>query len=151
MSAFSKYEILVVDHDPSVREFMEQLLVSEGYGVTTAEDGFKALLELIKRTPDVILSDLVTPRISGAELFSIVQRHFPDIVTVAMSGGSSLDGALPPGVIADGLFAKGSNPKELLATLAQLLCAAPPRNCIQSPKITPACALLNENDWRELL
>ena len=150
MSAFSKYEILVVDNDPGVREVMEQLLVSEGYGVTTAEDGFKALLELIKRTPDVILSDLVMPRISGTELFSIVQRHFPDIVTVVMSGSCG-DGALPPGVFADGLFAKGANPKELLATLAQLLCAAPPRNCIHSPKIIPTCVLLNGNDWRELL
>jgi CheY-like chemotaxis protein len=48
MPTRSKYQILVVDDDPSVRETVAMLLMSAGYEVGVAEDGFRALLQLRK-------------------------------------------------------------------------------------------------------
>jgi CheY-like chemotaxis protein len=83
----SKRQILVVDDDPSVRETLALLLISAGYDVATAGDGFGALLQLRKMLPDVIVTDLDMPDMSGFELLSVVRRRFPRILTQAKSGG----------------------------------------------------------------
>jgi CheY-like chemotaxis protein len=54
--------------DPSVREAVATLLISAGYDVTIAEDGFGALLQLRKMRPNVIVSDLDMPTMPGYEL-----------------------------------------------------------------------------------
>src|SRR5437016_7486928 len=120
MATPSKREVLVVDDEPSVRESVAVLLMSAGYDVTAAEDGFGALLQLRKMLPDVIVSDLNMPQMSGYELLSVVRRRFPQIMTVAMSGDYQGD-AVPSEVIADSFFAKGQSPKRLLATVADLI------------------------------
>jgi CheY-like chemotaxis protein len=120
MATPSKREVLVVDDDPSVRETIAMQLMSAGYDVAAAEDGFGALLQLRKMLPDVIVSDLNMPQMSGYELLSVVRRRFPQIMTVAMSGDYQ-GAAVPSGVIADSFFAKGQSPKGLLATIAVLI------------------------------
>src|SRR6184192_1632849 len=87
----SKRQILVVDDDPYVRETVALLLISAGYDVFTARNGFDALLQLRKMLPDVIVSDLDMPDMSGFELLSVVRRRFPRILTLAMSGAHSDD------------------------------------------------------------
>jgi CheY-like chemotaxis protein len=87
MSHPSGCQILVVDDEPGVRDSVAMLLTSHGYGVVTAENGFDALLQLRRSLPDVILSDLNMPQMSGFELLSVVRRRFPEIAVVAMSGG----------------------------------------------------------------
>jgi CheY-like chemotaxis protein len=95
-------------------------LAHRNYDVAAAKDGFGALLQLRKMLPDVVVSDLNMPRMSGYELLSIVRRRFPQIMTVAMSGDYEGD-TVPSGVIADGFFPKGQTPKSLLATIATLI------------------------------
>jgi CheY-like chemotaxis protein len=103
MATPSKRQILVVDDDPSLRETFAMLLVSAGYDVQVAGDGFSALLELRKMLPDAIISDLNMPRMSGFEFLSIVRRRFPEILTVAMSGAHGGEES-PPGVVADAVL-----------------------------------------------
>ena len=90
-----KYRILVVDDEPSIRQISEVLLVKKGYEVRTAGDGFEALVELRRALPDVIISDLTMPNMSGFELLSIVRRRFPQIPIIVISAASP---ALPPAV-----------------------------------------------------
>jgi CheY-like chemotaxis protein len=92
MSNAAKRQILVVDDNQAIRETFALLLMSAGYDVVVAEDGFAALSQLRKLLPDVIVSDLEMPRMSGFELLSVVRRRFPQILTVAMSGAYSDDG-----------------------------------------------------------
>lgn len=120
MATPSKHEVLVVDDDPSIRESLAMVLVSAGYDVSTAHDGFTALLQLRRTLPDLIVSDLNMPEMSGYELLSIVRHRFPQIMTVAMSGDYQGD-AVPSGVVADCFFAKGHSPKALLASIASLI------------------------------
>jgi CheY-like chemotaxis protein len=120
MSSPSKRSILVVDDELIIRESLGLLLVSSGYDVSTAKDGFAALLHLGHALPDLIVSDLNMPQMSGYELLSVVRRRFPTIMTVAMSGDYQGE-AVPSGVIADSFFAKGQSPKSLVATVAALI------------------------------
>jgi len=61
-------QILVVDDDLSVRESVAMSLMAAGYDVVAAEDGFRALSQLRKKLPDVVLSDLDMPGMSGFDL-----------------------------------------------------------------------------------
>jgi CheY-like chemotaxis protein len=103
----SKRQILVVDDDPCVLETVALLLISAGYDVSTAGDGFGALLHLRRMLPDVIVSDLDMPDMSGFELLSLVRRRFPRMLTLTMSGAYAGD-EVPPEVIADGFYATGA-------------------------------------------
>ena len=116
----SKIHILVVDDELSVRESLEMLLTSEGYDVATAEDGFSALLQIEGMPPDLIISDLNMPRMSGFELLPVARKRFPKIKIVAMSGGYH-GNDLPLGVVADGFFAKGQRAQHLLTTITGLI------------------------------
>lgn len=127
MPSPAKCQILVVDDDPSVRETVAMSLMAAGYDVVAAEDGFRALSQLRKKLPDLMLSALDMPGMSGFELLSVVRRRFPQISTVAMSG-AYVGNELPFGVIADGFFAKGGQPKNLLRTIQRLLLTAPARS-----------------------
>src|SRR6478672_3843969 len=118
----AKQEILVVDDDEGVRDSLELLLKSAGYTVSTAIHGFDALLQLKKRLPAIVLSDLSMPQMSGFELLSVVRRRFPQISVIAMSGAYHSGESIPGGVIADAFYPKGpGTPEMLLRIVADLI------------------------------
>lgn len=122
MSNTLQYQLLVVDDEPGVRESTAMLLTARGYMVRTAEHGLDALLQIKKQKPDLIISDLNMPQMSGFELLSIVRRRFPEIPVVAVSGAYDFSGHVPSGVIADAFYAKGQHhPSDLLRTVASLI------------------------------
>ncbi len=137
MSNPSKRQILVVDDNAGVRETISLSLINAGYDVIVAEDGFAALSQLKKTLPDVIVSDLEMPRMTGFELLSVVRRRFPQILTVAMSGGYSND-AVPVGVVADGFYAKGGQPKNLFRAIERLMDSVLARSSAHMREIAPA-------------
>ena len=145
MATPSKHQVLVVDDDPSVRETVTVLLMSAGYDVAAAEDGFGALLHLRQTVPDLMVSDLNMPNMSGFELLSVVRRRFPQILTVAMSGAYQ---ELPPAVIADGFYAKGDHPKSLFRTVEELLRSAPALSSDHHRRLAPAWIPRNGHDSR---
>ena len=61
-------KILVVDDDPDMREALQMILESGGYTVVMAEDGEKCLLKLKEEQPDLIILDLLMPRMDGFEV-----------------------------------------------------------------------------------
>jgi CheY-like chemotaxis protein len=115
------HRILVVDDKAAIRELFVRLLQNEGYTVTTAENGFDALLKLKHFLPAVIISDLNMPRMSGFELLSVVRRRFPHISVIASSGAYARS-AVPTGVLADAFYAKGQDdPETLIKKVAALI------------------------------
>src|SRR5579864_4583992 len=122
MSDAAKHEILVVDDDSAIRDSLGLVLQSSGYDVTKATNGFDALLQLKRRLPSIVLSDLNMPQMSGFEFLSVVRRRFPQISVIAMSGAYHSGDAVPGGVIADAFYSKGrSSPEALLNTVAELI------------------------------
>lgn len=58
-------KILVVDDDPSIREILSIQLTRLGFNVSTADDGLEAVASFKAGAPDVILMDLMMPRLDG--------------------------------------------------------------------------------------
>jgi CheY-like chemotaxis protein len=100
--------LLIVDDEPSIRQLLSQMLNEIGYRARCAEDGFTALREIRNEAPQLLLSDLRMPGMSGFELLSVVRRRFPAIQTIAMSGSFS-GNEVPSGVAADAFYQKGSS------------------------------------------
>src|SRR6185437_8095735 len=120
-----KGRILIVDDDPSIRATVSMLLAARGYDVKAAENGFDALLQIKTHMPELIISDLNMPQMSGFEFLSVIRRRFPQVLVVAMSGAFEAGDAVPGGVIADAFYAKGANnPEILLRLVADLLLTA---------------------------
>ncbi len=87
--------ILVVDDDAITRAFLSDLLVHEGYDVSVAENGRKALEVLQGKVPDLIISDVLMPEMGGFELFKKVQeeddlQNLPFIFLTALDDGDSM-------------------------------------------------------------
>lgn len=130
------YRVLVVDDDPRVLQVSRLVLEAKGYEVRTANEGFEALVELRRSLPDVIISDLKMPNMSGFELLSVVRRRFPHIPVIAISGEFS--GESPAGLIADAFFTKGGyGADELFRKIADLVSQSPLRPSSAKPDRAP--------------
>ncbi len=135
----AKVKLLIVDDDKSVRESLSQLFTEFGHSVRSAEDGSSALLGIYQEIPNIILSDLHMPRMSGFEFLTVVRRRFPAIRVIAMSGAFSGDD-IPPRLAADAFYEKGPKLSPLLQIVQAMtseepspplhqLASAPIRNC----------------------
>jgi CheY-like chemotaxis protein len=139
VSETQKRRILVVDDDASVRASLELILNSAGYEVIMAEHGLEALLQLrVPPIPDVIITDLNMPQMSGFEFLSVVRRRFPEIPVIAASGAYEMSDQVPAGVIADAFFAKGQHsPKDILRPVAELLEPSEERAVRRGQRLAP--------------
>jgi len=122
--------ILIADDDLGIRRTLAELLTDEGCEVETARDGAEALAKLGQRRFDVVLSDVVMPKMDGYELFTTVRRRFPDLPMLMMTAfhydrdhvikRSRMEGL--EGVI----FKKPVDRERLRAVLVDLLAARAP-------------------------
>lgn len=113
--------ILVVDDHGSTRRALRDLLVDEGYSVDTAADGIEAL-EIVERwRPDVILSDLRMPRMSGEALVEHLRRGHPEIPVIVITARPDAERR------GDGLAEIITKPVEFSDLLDRVNAAAPPR------------------------
>lgn len=120
-----KKKLLVVDDEPATRTTLTQIFTSLGYPVRAAEDGFSALEQIREEVPDVLLSDLNMPKMSGFELLSVVRRRMPDIYVIASSGAFTGDD-VPHGIAADAFYEKATGLDGLFHLVEQADQADPP-------------------------
>jgi DNA-binding response OmpR family regulator len=85
-----KYGILIVEDDPAIRRLVRMVLEREGYVVEIAADGVEAVLKLGLVDYDVIILDLMMPKLDGFAFISTMQANDPErvkriIVTSAAS------------------------------------------------------------------
>ncbi len=83
--------------------------------------------------PDLILTDLKMPNMSGFEFLSVVRRRFPQIPAIAISGEFQ-PAVESSGVLADAFFLKPLAFERLLAKVRELLRDAPPRPAIKKDR-----------------
>jgi CheY-like chemotaxis protein len=122
-----KCRVLIVDDDPLLLQTTAAIVRSFGFTVRTAEDGFDALKILREVLPDMIISDLRMPNMSGFELLSIVRRRFPHLPTIGISGEFIL-ATMPLGLLVDHFFQKGEyTPDQLKAKMKELISDSPIR------------------------
>jgi FixJ family two-component response regulator len=78
--------ILVVDDEPGIIETLKKRLVSWGFRVTTAEHGRRALALMQDAVPDLLVTDLFMPKMTGFELMRHVRETLPELPVIVMSG-----------------------------------------------------------------
>ena len=78
--------ILVVDDDPEICAVLSQVLEDAGYTVETASDGRTALAMIVASPPELLITDLVVPGLSGWSLFARVRRRWPRLPVIIISG-----------------------------------------------------------------
>jgi CheY-like chemotaxis protein len=128
MMPHAKVKLLIVDDELSLRTSLSEIFAIFGHCVRSSEDGFTALVEMRNEIPDILLSDLNMPGMSGFELLSVVRRRFPAIRVIAMSGAFS-GGGVPLGVAADAFYAKGTDLASLFQMMKSVADTAP--SCFQ--------------------
>jgi len=68
-------KVLIVDDEDQNLDFFEQVLTGESFTVAKAHDGLEALDKFEKFAPDIVLLDLMMPRLNGYEVCSRLKRH----------------------------------------------------------------------------
>ena len=116
-------KILVVDDSPTERYFLTDLLVKNGYTVSTAESGEEALVKIKADKPDLILMDVVMPGLNGYQATRTLTRaeetkHIPVIVCTSKGQETDKIWGLRQG--AADYIVKPVNPEELLKKIAAL-------------------------------
>ncbi len=86
-------KIMLVEDDKSLREIYGIRLIAEGYEIKSASDGEEALAMAIKERPDLIISDVMMPKISGFDMLDILRAtpETKDIKIIMMTALSSED------------------------------------------------------------
>lgn len=86
-------KIMVVEDDASLREIYSIRITAEGYNVVSAGDGEEALAVAVREKPDLILSDVMMPKISGFDMLDILRAtpETANIKVVMMTALSSDD------------------------------------------------------------
>lgn len=131
------YRILLVDDDKELLQTTADVFKREGYFVETARDGFEALAVLRGGRPEILVSDLNLPNMSGFELLAVIRKRFPGIGVIAYSDAFSPLG--PEGILADRFLRKGENSTfELLEEVRDLLEELPLRAQQAKPETAPA-------------
>jgi CheY-like chemotaxis protein len=126
MRDVSANRVLLVEDDPTIREILSMELEEAGFKAQQAEDGIDGLVKLREELPQVIISDLQMPRMSGIEFIWVVRRRFPSIPVIVLSG--SIPDELPPEIKPDRCFEKSARKiPELLQAVHDLARKTPDR------------------------
>jgi two-component system, OmpR family, response regulator ResD len=113
--------VLVVDDDPIVRDVLSRYLARGGFKVATAEDGEAAVAAFEAEAPDLVLLDLMLPRIDGFGVFDVIRRNGSTPVIMLTAKGEEADRIAGLNFGADDYVAKPFSPKEVLARVRAVL------------------------------
>jgi two-component system response regulator PilR (NtrC family) len=118
----NKPHIMVVDDELSMRELLEYMLTKEGYRITCAENGRKAVELLGKEQYDLLLCDIKLGDISGLDVLRASKKSNPDTVVILISAYASTETAVE--AMNEGAYdyvPKPFNKDELMYTIAKAL------------------------------
>lgn len=121
MNEFNKETILIVDDEKEIRDLIDIYLKGEGYKTLKAEDGEEALEVLSSNEVDLIILDVMMPKLNGIEACLKIreEREMPIIMLSAKS--EDIDKILGLNTGADDYLTKPFNPLELVARVKSQL------------------------------
>jgi len=119
-----KGSILVVDDEQRIADTLTLILRSQGYNVQVAYDGASGLEIYRTMVPDLVISDVVMPRMNGVDMAIAIRKEFPNARILLFSGqavsADMLDEARGRGYDFE-LLAKPVHPNELLQKVNELI------------------------------
>jgi len=113
--------VLVIDDEDVVRDFLRDALMLRGHEVEEAEDGEKGLESVRRNPPDLVISDIMMPNMTGLEVVEKLREMHPDIkiISIAAVGDRLLEQAEELG--ANRTFEKPFHMKDILDAVDDLL------------------------------
>ncbi|MDY8022999.1 response regulator transcription factor [Paenibacillus polymyxa] len=109
--------ILLIEDDLSIAEMLLKALTKEGYSLTTAYDGEEGLLAFERHTYDLVLVDLMMPKVDGMEVIRRIRTHSAVPILIMSAKDSDVDKALGLGFGADDYVAKPFSMLEMTARI----------------------------------
>lgn len=85
--------ILIADDEANLVRVLEQALVRAGHSIVIARDGLEALRRLALGDIELVVLDMVMPNMNGLEVIKEMQKKYPKVKIVAISGGGDGGGA----------------------------------------------------------
>jgi DNA-binding NtrC family response regulator len=79
--------ILIIDDEQQIRSMLRLMLERDGYEVVEAPDGIEGIKAYRQKPADLIITDLIMPNKDGIGMIIELQKEFPDVKIIAMSGG----------------------------------------------------------------
>ena len=113
-----KHNVLVIDDDKSSLHLLRKLVSDCGYDVTTTNNGNEGVEKMMTEDYDVIVSDIVMPKITGHEMLRSIRKWNPDLPVIFVTGEPNLKSAID--AVDSGAFAyltKPVNRKQLKENL----------------------------------
>ena len=114
-------KILVVDDDTNICELLRRYLTKEGYQVTTANDGEEGLEKFNQLKPDMVLLDVMMPRMDGLEVCRRIRKLGNTPVMMLTAKGETFDKVLGLELGADDYMVKPFDTKEVVARIKAVL------------------------------
>lgn len=122
-------KILLVEDDNNLREIYEARLQAEGYDIVSAKDGEEALVVAKKEQPDLIIADVMMPRVSGFEMLDILRntQELKDVHVIMLTAlGQAEDKTRADSLGADRYLVKSQvTLEDIVKTAADVLAGAP--------------------------
>jgi DNA-binding response OmpR family regulator len=113
--------VLVVDDEPMVRDVLSRYLERSGFAVEAAADGERALAAFEARRPDLVLLDLMLPRVDGFEVFRQIRAQADSPVIMITARGQTTDRIAGLEIGADDYVSKPFSPAEVVARVRSVL------------------------------
>ncbi len=85
--------ILVVDDEKSIRITLKEFLAQDGHSVEVAGDADEGICLLKKKGFDVVLADIILPRVTGVNLLKAIRKASPDVKVIMMTGEPTVETA----------------------------------------------------------
>jgi CheY-like chemotaxis protein len=85
------HRILVIDDELEVRDGIKRVLDRAGFSVRIVDNATDAMLELTRLAADVVITDIIMPKVNGVDAIEWIVRDFPSVRIVAISGGGNFD------------------------------------------------------------
>jgi len=87
-------KVLVVEDESNLRKVLATMLRRTGYEVTIAEDGEQGLAEFTKNGADIVVTDMVMPKLGGMDLLKAVNAAEPDVPVIIITAHGTVDSAV---------------------------------------------------------
>jgi two-component system OmpR family response regulator len=114
-------KVLVVEDDPNLLETLKYNLQRESYGIVTATDGEQAIAIARRERPDIIILDIMLPKMSGFEVCRILRKEMTMPILMLTAKADETDKIVGLEIGADDYMTKPFSMRELLARVRAML------------------------------
>ncbi|CAI8957621.1 MULTISPECIES: response regulator transcription factor [Bacillus] len=109
------HHILLVEDDSAIQEMVEKYLIKEGFQITIASDGEEGVLTFLKGSFDLIILDIMMPKLDGLEVVRIIREKSAVPILMMSAKDTDVDKAVGLGLGADDYICKPFSMIELAA------------------------------------